>query len=202
VWEKILDFAAKNSPLLLIIIGLAIFIIGAAGTLPYTPLQVKESGWRIALAVMGAIVVGFGALLFFRERNNKESSLRADEYGLEIQSHEHRDLIDYEVVVSGTYKVKPPDGSVVLLEMNPDSRHYWFKDFATFDEGRKRWRAKGRIGAPSGETRELIVAVIGKNGKALRDYYFKVGRRTNQWPGIETLTTDVIECAKVTVIKK
>lgn len=64
-FEKILD----RTPLFVIIIGLVIFIIGAAGGLPVgnPPLQVTDVAWRIALGVIGILLLLIGILLLIKE---------------------------------------------------------------------------------------------------------------------------------------
>jgi len=54
-------------------------------------------------------------------------------------------------------------------------------------------------------SRQILVALVGKAGQALCEYYRKVGRETELqtgqdiWPGIPTLTPDIIECDRVIV---
>jgi hypothetical protein len=62
---KILD----RTPLFIIIVGLIIFIIGAAGGLPIgdPPLQVSDTSWRLALGIVGILLLVIGILLLLRE---------------------------------------------------------------------------------------------------------------------------------------
>jgi hypothetical protein len=55
----------ENTPLAVIVVGVFLFIVGAAGGFPTLRLEVKELGWRIALAVMGAIVAISGGLFIW-----------------------------------------------------------------------------------------------------------------------------------------
>jgi hypothetical protein len=63
--EKLLD----RAPLAVVIIGVVVFIIGAAGGLPVgnPPLQITDVYWRIALGAMGVILSGIGLRLLASE---------------------------------------------------------------------------------------------------------------------------------------
>lgn len=58
----------ENTPLAVIVVGLFLFIVGAAGGWPTPKLEVNESGWRVALAIMGAVVAVSGGLILWFER--------------------------------------------------------------------------------------------------------------------------------------
>jgi hypothetical protein len=151
---------------------------------------------------MGGVVAGLGGLLIWRVKSDEEHPTSAKKYGIQIVYPGNLAKIGNDVEVSGTYKIKPPDKSIILIEMRPDSQEYWFKKSATFDEARKHWYANVFVGAGSGETRVIIVAVTGKAGQALSNYFHKVGDVTGRWPSVEMLTPDVIECDRVQVIHK
>lgn len=67
-WEKLIE----RAPLAVIVIGVIVFIIGAAGGLPLgnPPLQVTDLTWRVGLGAMGFILAVFGLLLLIREERN------------------------------------------------------------------------------------------------------------------------------------
>lgn len=58
----------QNTPLAVILVGIFLVIVGAAGGWPTPKLEVRETGWRIALASIGAIAAVSGGLLFWFER--------------------------------------------------------------------------------------------------------------------------------------
>lgn len=65
VLEKLID----RTPIAIILVGVVVFIIGAAGGFPVgnPPLHVADFAWRIGLGVMGLILVVIGVLLLWRE---------------------------------------------------------------------------------------------------------------------------------------
>lgn len=66
----------ERTPLFVIIIGLLVLIIGAAGGLPIgkTPLLVGDIKWRIALGVVGLLIVIVGILLLLKEKKPSKTN--------------------------------------------------------------------------------------------------------------------------------
>jgi len=66
--DKTIESLVKNAPLAIVVIGVMLCIIGAAGGLPVgeSPLLVEDPAWRIGLAGMGILLVGVGVLLMLR----------------------------------------------------------------------------------------------------------------------------------------
>ena len=48
----------------------------------------------------------------------------------------------------------------------------------------------------------VMVAIVGKSGRILCDYYTKVGTETGSWHSLERLPDDIVECDRVWVRKK
>jgi hypothetical protein len=80
--KSVIEKVISNTPLALVLIGLLLVVIGAAGSWPGPALQVNELGWRIALAFMGVIVVGVGGLLIWREKVPPAPAPSCDVYGI------------------------------------------------------------------------------------------------------------------------
>jgi hypothetical protein len=67
--ENIIEKFVDRAPLAIVVIGVFVFIIGAAGGLPVgsPPLQITDPVWRIGLGVLGIVLAIAGLLLQFRE---------------------------------------------------------------------------------------------------------------------------------------
>jgi hypothetical protein len=192
----------ERTPLAVIVLGL-VLIIAAAGGWPSPSLQVNEMGWRVALGIMGAVIAGVGTLLLWREtvivpQSNRESSMSTD-YGIKIISPQDGDSVSGPVPVLGTFVIEPPDEGVQLFNISPDQRHYWPQgpQNIKIDPVKKTWSGKSWV---LGDT-FIMVAIIGKAGRVLCDYYLKVGRETGSWPPLEQLTDDIYECDRIWVRK-
>ena len=72
-WDKLIE----RTPLAVIVIGVFLLIVGAAGGLPVgnPPLQVTDLAWRVGIGTMGVIISTVGLLLLIREeRNSKQQT--------------------------------------------------------------------------------------------------------------------------------
>jgi hypothetical protein len=195
-----------NTPLALVVIGLFLFVIGAAGGWPNPPLQVTESGWRIALAAFGAFIGITGTLSFWRERTRERTAtqvLSCDACDIKLVSPAVGEHVKHSFPVSGTYQ-KLPEGIaiwVVTVHGNSKNRQYWPQARATVDRQNRTWYSQVNwVGGEKSETKEILVFLVGKEGQVLIDYYDKAGNENQKWPSITKLTSDMVECTSVRVI--
>ena len=193
---KLLD----NTPLAVIVIGVVLLIMGAAGGLSKPEVNINEFGWRIAVAFMGVLTALGGGLLFWRKESQVDQK-NAVKYGFRITSPVDGQEVDV-VDVRGTYQHKPPAEAIIsVFELTPSRNELWPKsiEYIDLDETKKTWRAERvRVGSSVGQ-KVLAVAVVGKAGQALLDYYQRVAERTNPHPGILRLTPDMVICDRVSV---
>jgi hypothetical protein len=198
--ESIINKVLENTPLVIMVIGLVLVVIGAAGGLAKADLRIDSSPWRIALAIMGTIVFIVGGLFLWREKSGATSAKDlSKDYGIKITYPQDAAEVGQEVEVLGTYETRPPDNLIRVLEHSPTSQHYWPKRYATFNSKQKTWSATTRVGGNPNDKRVIVVASIGEGGRALFDYYEKVGKETKQWIGIRTFPSDVKECDRIIV---
>jgi hypothetical protein len=200
--EKFLKVLIKNTPLAIIIIGLFLLVVGAAGGLQKYSLNIEDVRWRIILGVMGAVVAGFGGLLTWRGTGEAGSSSLAKECGLKIVAPIDGTEVDQQVQMAGTFEKKPPDKRLAFIEQSMTTGNYYFKRWPIHFSENKQWSAECHIGGGIGAQRRVHVAILGTGGQALRDYYFRVVSESGKWPGIETLPPDISLCASVRVKRK
>ena len=210
--QKLLTSLAEHAPLAplaVVIVGVVVFIIGAAGGLSISGLnlQVSDLTWRVALGVLGSIITVSGLLLFWLDASKNKAHLSRNKYGIRIKSpsRDHTEHSDAVKLVGG-YKVKPPSQSLRLLIASEDKTQYWpHRIIEQFDEGEKEWFASASLEQPkSGEKYGvlIILALVGPTGKALWDYYYKIGQKHRVWEPLYPLPPDVIECDEVHVLKQ
>ena len=128
--KKLVEKVIENTPLSIIVIGIFLFLIGAAGGLPPLKLHVIETEWRIALASLGVITAGIGGFLIWGTRTGKKTKeyLRID-YGIKFTAPSHHKEVDDRFDVEGLYKIKLPSDIVLgIFEFSPVSRSIIRKD--------------------------------------------------------------------------
>ena len=191
--EKILAPLFKNTPLALVVIGLFFILIGAAGGVEKLALVIDNLAWRIAIAGMGTVVSLFAALLIWRGSNADPGVPDVREFGLKITSTK---TAGTQVNLEGSYRRKPPEDMVVIIERNNKTGDHYLQHPPNFDPKSPKWY--GQYGIGSGE-RTLTIAVMGKSAKSLKTYYDLVGTRSRQWQGIKDLPPDLVHCDSVDV---
>jgi hypothetical protein len=197
--EKLID----RAPLAVIVVGVFVFILGAAGGLPIgnPPLQVSDYSWRIALGVMGLILAVSGLLLLSKEKNISDAYLvsRLNDYGIRIDNPVNGARLGEDIDISGSYKIKPPDGTLRLFTIATDGGWFWPQTIAQFDLAKKKWHGKVKLGGSPRYSIFIVAALVDQSGHAMWNYYYKVGEKTNWTPIDAPFTSYAIECDKITV---
>lgn len=102
--------------------------------------------------------------------------------------------------VRGALRGNPPDGSLVLIVRMPDESHNWPQSAPIqVDPVLGAWRGQVFLGGEPPQEHLIAIAFLGKNGRILVDYFFKVGREAQGWPSLEYLPDDVQICDQITV---
>jgi hypothetical protein len=177
------------------VLGLFLFVVSAAGGLPLLQLTVAEPSWRYALGTVALAVMLCGGWLMMRVSQIK---LDVEQYNFKIihpQNGQPVEVSDQHFDVRGTYDKKPPDGySIEIIEFDPAKKDNYRPRRPAVLEDEKNLRAR-RIwgGDQDGAERTIGVALVGKSGKALFDYFEKVGKvyKYKDRPGLDALTEDI-----------
>lgn len=193
-----------RAPLAVIVIGVLVFIIGAAGGLPLgnPPLQVTDFAWRVGLGAMGLILVAAGLLLLSREDGflvTRSPKAGASRYGIRIESPREGAHVGEFVDVFGSYAVRPPDNTLRLFTIVPDGGWFWPQAIAQVDAIEKKWHAKIKLSDAPRYAMFIAAAIVDGPGQALWDYYYKLGEKTGWTPIDGPFSSYAFECARVWV---
>ena len=139
-------------------------------------------------------------------KNTSRAELEEDKtYGIKILKPEDNARVTKTFIITIICKIKPPDEVAWILEYDPDNYQYWPKKPIRFSDKSNEWSTEISIGGKEGRPREIKVILVGNEGKALINYSRKVFREihkeTDIWPGIENLTSDIVTCDSITVIR-
>ncbi|MBN1430104.1 MAG: hypothetical protein JXB07_17165 [Anaerolineae bacterium] len=128
--------------------------------------------------------------------------ITCENYGIRITSHLDGAAVSGTFQISGSYENEPPGDSFFLINKSPDRSLYWPSTGAVkIDRTLKSWSGEVYINGEPPTMEVILVAIVGKSGHVLFEYYFKVGKITGMWEAIEILTDDVMVCAQITVEK-
>ena len=102
--------------------------------------------------------------------------------------------------LSGVYADLPRDSGLRVFVRHGEDKGTFPQDPVVYLEEEKTWRTRVDIGNVQGEAVTVIAALVGKDGQALYSFYFKVGRATGRWVGLDSLTADVVELDLIRVV--
>jgi hypothetical protein len=127
------------------------------------------------------------------------SSPTCADYGIKITSPQSGAKAWGAFMVKGNYVNDPPVGGVLLLLKAPAGDYFPQKE-VIIDYAQRAWQGEISLGDGSGKDYVIIVSIMGNNGRALFDYFTKVGTETGRWPAIVKLTDDIVECDRVSIV--
>jgi hypothetical protein len=193
---------AHETPLVLVILGVVVVVVGAAGGVPFTQLIIAQIEWRIGLAILGVAVAAGGGLLLYSGQTGKRA--KPTKCNFKITNVEHNGAVQLRESdtrknknyydLHGRYDKKPPDGySVAIIEFDPgtDTNYRLRKKAAVYDDN--TWQARDIYARQSGIRLEIAVVYVSASGDALWQYYDKVRKRNgpNATPSIDHLPEDI-----------
>ncbi len=124
------------------------------------------------------------------------------DYGIKVTSPTSGASVGGQFPVSGSFTSKPPEGSLLIIVKSLDSSDYWPSSTPVqINEVSRTWSGEASIFGNPPVRQEIIAMVVGKSGRALYDYYLKVGNKTQDWESINALTDDAMECDRIVVEK-
>jgi hypothetical protein len=184
----------ENSRSLLYVIAVG-YLLTAGGVvwLAFTAEKLNEGLRKSSLVVLCALSVP----LFYWMGGWTEPTFEENfcqEYGITItEPPGGYVLLDGQVTIRGSITKKPPDNSIQVIGVAEQQYYPYTLQYVEVTETSWRGRVYG-----TGDF-SAIIAFVGPNSRILFDYFAKAGDENNNWPGIEVLPDDVIECASVYV---
>lgn len=181
------------------------------GSFVFPKYEAKLIGLGIIIGVLIGIVlsqnrgklceISIGPLKFALPCSSasQPSPLTCADYGIKITSPQSGAKVWGTYNVTGTFVNDLPDDRVLLLLKAP-AGDYFPQRTVIVDREQRTWRGEIALGDGFGKDFEIIVSIMGDNGKALFDYFTKVGKETGKSPAIVKLTDDMMECDRVSIV--
>jgi hypothetical protein len=199
-WATAVAIVVKNTPLVLILLGTLLVVVGAVGQIPKLG-QIGGPRWGYFLAGLGVLMVVSGVGVHLRKHREDDPSTIAKKCGLTITLPRPNSTVGQRIRLEGSCKRKPPEGSLIILEKSPSTSTYWFKkQTPEFDPEGKLWSFSDvYVGGKKDDERIVYLALAGESGRALIDYYFLVRDALPKPIGVRALPKDIVRCAQVAV---
>jgi len=213
--EELLSKLIDSVPVLLIVLGAVLLALGLAGGVTYNQwFPISEIGARIAAGVAGIAVFLLGV-----SRSKAQVVLpKAKKYGIKIDHPRDSDVVDVVDVRGSIGKPLPEGYTLKIFRIYPGPDSYIPIADARVHVETGKWEAERcDIGGKAGDKRSIGVYLVGPNGTALLHYY-EIARRVHRstmdelrkatgdegsyLPPIEKRTPDMIECHRVSVLRK
>jgi hypothetical protein len=202
-WSKVAILLGRGA--LILLLGAAVFLVGALGEIPKFGLHVDPTGRWLLMAVGALLLLPLGAYLLLSEGKG-EGGLSAKDYGVAIESPGDHDEVDERVNLRGSYKRAPGANEKFWLFDQGADGLYRPRAEVRLLPGEPKWTITNiYVGGQVGESRVLHVVVTSKAGQALVAYFDAAGKTQemrNTRPGIKELTPDIRLLAHVQVKKR
>jgi hypothetical protein len=214
-WPEIIRAVRTPIGLLVLIVlitgALLVFVIKEGDSLDPTVIGMGLIG-ILALLIVAAVVItdrkadalpGEGEKV--SEGRSSEGQSPCEDYGVEILSPEPGQPVDAGrgLIVRGTFREKPPYERMKLFEVDSNGEYYPLKAKIASAGNQNGWQARVPAAGRLGDPLTIMVAIMGDGGRALCDYYEKVwqayGGKCSK--PITTLTPDIHQCCRVTVVR-
>jgi hypothetical protein len=206
----------ESIPTLFIVCGLILMALGIIGGVAYQNwLPIHDVTALVLMGLLGAGVFLLGLRLYMPGASRAPN---ASSFGVTIVSPRDADRVS-KVDVRGTIKKGIPDGYALrVFRLYPGHPYLVPLSEATVNLRDQTWEAlRCDLGGQSGDKRQLGAFLVGPGASILIDYMDKAADVHNEvsrqlskttgeprvWlPPLQRRTPDMVECARVTVIRE
>lgn len=183
--EKTLEKLFSNSSLVLVLIGVLLIIVGAAGGWANLSIEINDSKWQIVLAIVGVSLIGAGTFIIVKDKSVKPKS---NQLGIRIISPNSGNEVAEETEIYGVFDHLPENTLLKIFTKSLKTNEYWPQPTdVSIDKEKNTWSGYVHIGENEGKQRQIVITAIGEAGKNACQYYEKVGREIHTWIGFDQL---------------
>ena len=184
----------------LIFVAYFLWIIAIVAWFMFSARKQERPLWEYVTLVCVSIV---NTALFVLWLPSWFNEIKCDFYAIQINSPKTDAVIEGTFMVNGSYRFLPPPDSLILLNEAVGEAEYWPSSAAIqVNETLQTWRGEFYLSGATGSKANVDIALVGRSGRAIYEYYLKVGDNTGQWPSIRILPDDTKICDTVRVTRK
>jgi hypothetical protein len=215
-WQDVIDQILERTHLLLIFLGVACFVLGAAGGLKKDWLVIEDTPGRVVISLFGLVLVVIGVIIAIRNSGTEPNGKAFD---IKIDSPGDRDAVDIVNVRGRIRKRIPKDYILMIFRIYPqlDNAIYPLYEVTLNDDGKSWYALNCHIGGSTGHQRILGAYLVGPSGQALIKYFKEAESRHGEalaqakaslpatlvyLPLITRRTKDMIKGAEVRVTRR
>jgi hypothetical protein len=178
-----------------------VFIIAIAAWFIFVARNKKRPLWEHGVVVLLSII---NTAIFVLWLPTWFNEIKCGFYDIQITSPKPGAATEGTFTVSGSYRFLPPPDSLILINGATEEEKYWPSSFPIqVNQTLGTWSGVFYLGGETGTKANVDIALVGRSGRALYEYYLQVGKDTGgQWPAIRILPNDIKICGTVEVVKK
>jgi len=191
IFDNLAAAAILTVVLIPFLVPMVLFVIHWLTNVPY------EIVLKYVLLLLSALALLLAILGVCESGSSEEMSCK--HYGIQVLSPQDRDHVGPSFTVRGTYKRRPPDGSIRLFKIDISDQYWPVDTKISYDDAQKGWEGQVLLPDASGTRVDLRIAIVGEAGNVLCEYFERVGESGHKY-GIRTLTPDVQECGRAVVV--
>ena len=119
---------------------------------------------------------------------------RCADYGIKIVSPRDGEEVQEVFQVSGTYINKPPQEYILTYTTTTGKNQFWPQYEVQLNESKQSWVGQCDLRGEPPREAYCAVVVVGDAGRAMFDYYWKVGNEQDVWVPFDKVTDDTEVC--------
>jgi hypothetical protein len=208
MWEKLLGFLTqltedKLLPFVLIFaVGVVLSIAAATGGAPQLHIPATIGFWRYATAVVGLLLILLSVSVLFLGKSSATRMPMRKWFGVSVHSPQSNTSQCAPIhVVLSMKKPLPTNAEMWIFTVRSQGKtpRYWPHQQLTLTD--QTWQGQVKASKVNPVANRLFaVFAVGEDGQALIRHYKAAGEAINkissnkaEWPGIETLTSDIVQ---------
>lgn len=198
----------KDYRSLTLALGVGLTLISALDklTIQKFSFNINDTFGRAGIAAIGVLLIFYSLGIIPMKSPKVRSNKKSEDYAIKIEGGEDLELSPFilvgagfnttEIKVKGTLEDVPEsDKSIWLFHVHYGNETLYFPQrVAVIDKSKKTWSGTVKVGKSHAENSTVLVALAGKSGSILCNYYMRVVSETGAYIAFRELPPDIEKC--------